>query len=444
MATLDDIVSVTIGLAAFSPSQKSFAIPLIAGFHTRFPELVRSYSSLDEMTVDGFTAEDAEYQVASKLLAQSPTVAQFKVGRLAGTQTVRAVTMLALAMNLTAYVVTINGRSYSFTSDASGTAAEIATGLAAAINADVTIPVTASVSTNNLVLTHDVAGPDFFVGVGNPALWASVNDTSAARTSLDADLTAIATADPNFYGLLLTRNSHVDALAAAAWVQTRQRVFATGAINYGSINSALDNLASNATSLGGVLKGLGRTRTALIFSPQDEDFPGAALLGQILPRTPGTYTAKFKSLAGVRARTLTTTEKNNLEANNTNHYQAVASVPVLQQGLMAAGKPNWIDTVILIDWLTARIKEEIFGAFVFNAKIPYTDEGIAVIDACVRKVLGAAETNGGIAEGWTVNVPRADDVSLVDKGNRFLDNVTFNATEAGAIHQVAIRGRLSP
>lgn len=44
-------------------------------------------------------------------------------------------------------------RTYLFTSDASATAAEIATGLAARINADKTADVTATVSTNDLVIT---------------------------------------------------------------------------------------------------------------------------------------------------------------------------------------------------------------------------------------------------------------------------------------------------
>lgn len=443
MASLDNHVSVSVSLSSFTPARKSFAIPLIADFNTRFPELVRSYSSLDAMVADGFTTEDAAYQVAQALMTQSPSVSLFKIGRLTGAQTVRVVTMLASARNSTIYTITINGRTYSFTSDATALASEIATGLAAVINADGTIPVTASVSVNNLVLTADTAGVDFFVSVANRGLWASINDTSTARASLDADLSAIAIADPNFYGLLLTRNCHLDQVAAATWVESRKRVFFTSAINYGAINSTLDNLASNATNLFGLLKAAGRKRTAAVFAYRDAEHPGAALLGRLMPKTPGTYTAKYKQLTGVTAEQLTDTEQANVEANNGNHYQTVNSVDILSPGIASAGKPYWIDSVILTDWLTARIAEEIFAAFLFNEKIPYTDEGIAIIDACMRKVLTQAEQNGAIRAGWTTTVPRAANVSTVDKGNRWLNDCRFDANEAGAIHGTTITGRLA-
>jgi hypothetical protein len=443
MATLSDHVSVAISLAAFTPSRQSFSIPLIAGYHTRFPELTRTYSSLQELADDGFTSEDAEYNTAAVIFAQSPTVAQIKVGRLAGAQVARVVTMLPTAVNSTVYEVIINGVSYSFTSDASATAAEISGGLVSAINAG-TQAVTASLSTNNLVLTADVAGPDFFVDVGNVALWASIQDTTGARSSLDADLTAIATADENFYALLLTRNNAADLNVAAAWVASRKRILLLNAINYGAIVSAEDNLAANSTNLLADLNAALNTRAFPIFTYHDADNPAAAVVGALLWKTPGTYTAKFKQLLGVQAETLTSTERTNIETRKGNHYQTVAGVPILSQGTMSAGGAYYLDTVIFMDWLEARIKEEVFTAFTFNDKIPFTDAGIAIIASCVRKILGLAESNSAINSGWTVTVPNAASISATDKSNRFLDNVKFDCVYSGAIHSVAISGRVSP
>jgi hypothetical protein len=443
MATLNDHVSVTISLAAFTPSRVSFSVPLIIGFHNRFPQIVKTYSSIQEMSEDGFTAEDAEYQVAAKVFSQNPTVAQIKVGRLTGGQTARVMTLLPVAVNETLYRVSVNGVPYSFTSDASATAAEISTGLAAAINAG-SQPVTASVSSNNLVITADVVGPDFSISVADSSLWSSIQDTSAVRSSLSSDLVAISQADGNFYAVLMTRNNAADINLVSQWVQANNRILVANAVNFGSIVAAENCLASNTTNLLAVLNTALRTRTFAIFTKNDGDYPAAALVGAILWRIPGSYTAKFKSLLSVSPDFLSTSERLNVEQRSGNHYQTVAGVPIVSTGVMSAGAPFYLDTVILIDWIEARIKEEVFATFTFNEKIPFTDAGISIIGSAVRKVLGAAEENGGIEQGWSVFLPKNANISAIDKSQRFLEGVRFDCKEAGAIHSVAISGRVSP
>jgi hypothetical protein len=86
-------------------------------------------------------------------------------------------TITPTAANTTQYALSISGKAYFFTSDASGTAAEIVTGLTAAINADADCLATASGSAT-LVLTAKTAGIGFVTSVGlNLAL---VNTTASA------------------------------------------------------------------------------------------------------------------------------------------------------------------------------------------------------------------------------------------------------------------------
>ena len=443
MADISDIVSVSVSISAQSPNRATFAVPLIAGFHTRFAELTRDYVKLTDMIVDGFSTEDAEYQAAVAIFSQTPTVPRIKVGRLSGVQTVRVVTLLANAFNSTAYAITINGRSYSFTSDASGTAAEIATGLVAVINADVTIPVTASVSTNNLVLTADVAGPDFFVNIADVSLWASVQDSSLVRSSVSTDLAAILASDPDWYALVLTRNSHLDAVLAAAFVQANTRVFLCTAINFGAIVTAQDCLASNATNLPGVLKAASYTRTYCQFTKHDADYAAAGLGAVVLCKVVGSWTAHAKTIAGATADALTPTEQVNLDANRCNHYQPIAGINLTQKGVMSSAR--FFDEIVIQDWLTSTIKTEHLALQVFLDKIPFTAAGIALVGNSIMKVLQKGVEQGAFVVGSIfVRLPDVAGILSADKIARLLTGVEFGATLAGAIHKTEIRGNLTP
>ena len=107
---------------------------------------------------------------------------------------------------------------------------------------------------------------------------------------------------------------------------------------------------------------------------------------------------------------------------------------------MASGE--FIDVTRFVDWLEARIKENVFRALAVNPKIPYTNSGIQAIVAEVEGVLRQGIFNGGISpdEDFTVTAPLASEVDANDKASRLLPSIRFLATLAGAIHKVQIRG----
>ena len=135
-------------------------------------------------------------------------------------------------------------------------------------------------------------------------------------------------------------------------------------------------------------------------------------------------------------------------------YQTESSVeiPVTQNGKVAAGE--WIDVIRFRDWLQEEITVNVFNALINRDKIPYTDEGIAVIEAQIRKALQLGVRRGGIAPdeydedgntnlGYTVEVPLAASISANQKASRVLNDVKFTARLAGAIHVVKITGSLT-
>ena len=110
---------------------------------------------------------------------------------------------------------------------------------------------------------------------------------------------------------------------------------------------------------------------------------------------------------------------------------------------MAQGE--FIDIVRGVDWLTSRIQEFVYSVLVNSNKVPYTDSGIAAIEAEIRRALQLGIGNNFIANdpAPTVTVPKSTNVPSNDKAQRILRNVKFQATLAGAIHAVNITGTVT-
>lgn len=433
MANPDNIVTVNITVQDAAVSQAGFGTPLILTHDAPFgPDLVRSYSSTAAMVADGFSATGEAVLAATAILAQNPKVTAVKVGRRTSSAVAQTrILTVADVQDSTEYSVTINGTEFTFTSDASATNLEIAAGLDAAINAG-TEPVT---STDNLdgtfTLVADVAGTAF--GLTHSVGLLTQDDTTA-DAGVAADYAAVKLADNDFYGIVLTANSTLEAVALAAAVEADRKIF-------GAQTSDSDVLADTAGNLGETLEAAGYNRTYLIYSGDNFDFAQAAWMGKQFPKSPGESTWAFKSLAGVTVDTLTDTQIGNLEANDVNHYTQTKGLSMTLQGTMASGR--FIDITRGIDWLTARMQERIIQLLANSDKIPFTQSGITALENEVRAQLQEAVSNSVITDGYTVSPPAVENVSATDKANRILGDLDFSATLAGAIHTVIINGSVS-
>ncbi|MCD8295844.1 MAG: DUF3383 domain-containing protein, partial [Clostridia bacterium] len=134
-----------------------------------------------------------------------------------------------------------------------------------------------------------------------------------------------------------------------------------------------------------------------------------------------------------------------------NYYVTCAGKDILLDGKCMSGE--WIDVIRFRDYLLNDIQERVFNLFIKNAKIPYTDSGIALIQNQIISALKNGQDVGGIADsytdddgnevdGYTVTVPTVSGVSDGDRASRLLANVKFTARLAGAIHIVEITGTL--
>jgi len=444
--SLNDIVNVQITKQTASVSRVGFGTPLILTVHDRIPDLAKVYTDLDGMTGDGFTSSDLAYKLAAALLAQNPKVGQFVVGKRSNAP-LRTVSFIPNVENDKAFTLTINGETMTFTSDATATLAEIITGVVAAINGGTQNVLATDVGTGTSIKVESAdapggsatAGAPFTIGFADRTLWNTFHDdtTDAGGTSgLADDIADLRDVNDDWYAICGDWFSYAEIDAVADYIETLPRIQA-------AMCQDQDIPLTGSADTASLLLAQDFERTFLYFHPTTEEFPHAASLGKNLPKDPGSITWKFKSLTGVAFQEYTSSELTELRAKNCEHYIRLAGNNISAEGKMIGGE--FIDITRFIDWVTARLQENVFGAMINLDKIPFTDQGIGVIENEVRGVLKNGIAVGGFAANPepTVTVPLAADVDVNDKANRLLPDVTFTATLAGAIHATEIRGTVS-
>ena len=195
--------------------------------------------------------------------------------------------------------------------------------------------------------------------------------------------------------------------------------------------------------IGSQLQDLGYDRTFLFYHSQAASVPvTAAPLGLQLPKKPGSSQWAYKRLKGVSVSELSVADRSAAIAKNVNIYGDRANTGVFEPGKMVSGE--WIDTIVVIDALQADIQNRVWGQFINNEKIPYTDDGVNVIVNALEAALAQSVRDGTLAANPPpyVTRPLVQDVSPTDKGNRILPDVKFFGTLAGAITKTVMVGRL--
>jgi len=258
--------------------------------------------------------------------------------------------------------------------------------------------------------------------------------------AMATDLQNIINQNNLWYGLVLTDNSDADILAAAAFIETVKKIMVVA-----SSDAAIPT--NSGVDLASQLKGFGYKRSALMYSATQASLGmDAAWVGGLLPTVPGSVTWKFKQLVGISPDTFTDTARTycigvpGVPGKNVNIYETVGGVNITEEGTMAGGQ--FIDQTIGIDWLESTLQTNVFSNLVNLPKVPYTDQGVSVIEAAVRAALLEGIKNDLIdgASPFTVTAPLVLDVPVNDRAERLLPDVKFSCRLAGALHFVQING----
>jgi len=259
--------------------------------------------------------------------------------------------------------------------------------------------------------------------------------------TLGDELTAMQEAYGDWYALMLTRDGTesdqiADITAAAAWIEPRDKIFIA------CIDEA-DMITSADTDIASTLQAAAYDRTAILYSADHANYPEGAWLGRCLPEDPGSITWKFKQLSGITADDLTSTAVTNLKAKSANFYETVAGVNIISgEGVMVSGE--YIDTIRGCDWLKARIAEGVYLKLINANKIPFTVQGLTVIETELRyRLQKAVDADFLVTGSVDITMPDIDALDPLEKAQRFLNDVAFTATLAYAVHKVSIAGKLT-
>ena len=440
MATLDDIVSVQIALQTTGVVRGDFGTPMIVAPLMTFPERVRVYTSYaaaaeDDLPPNVLTA-------LSDCFGQIPRPRQVKVGRRAVLKGIINVANLIASGTYSLKVTGAVTNTYSYTADATPTAAEIATGLALAVKNDSDEEITATAVGD----TVEVAwiGTAGAIELLNGLSWGAISPLTGATAK---DLTAIADADNSWYGLVMVERVKQTQLDAAEWTEANDKLFITATAEADVLNAGV------TTDLISVLKKSRYYRTAVLYHTNAAtEYPDAAWAGRVFTIKPGAETWALKQLASVTPSNLTATQKQTITKKGGNTFEFYQTqIALTAPGKVASGE--WIDVIRFRDWLKDTIQTNMAQMMINRDKVPYTDAGIALCVNNLRKSLQEGQTAGGIAPdeldannntvpGFVITYPRSVELAPSIKASRTL-SLGFVARIAGAIHMVEINGALN-
>lgn len=448
-------VSVALETAALSPA--TFGRMCILGPNAAADTV---YTSLAGMISDGFATTDQEYIEAASALAQSSEtgrrVTDWLVGRRSAT-VAQVDTLTCVYDAAGTYTVTLAGKGIATTvigpvsavTDSDGTA----TAIAAAINGSAFAPrVTALASGGSsgaLTVTSDQAGIPFTCTVsvaGGSATF--VRAATTANNGITEDLNALVAAGLTWYATVPCSRDARELVEAAAWHEsaTPSKIMLGQHSQSASLTGAYD-AGSPYADLPSELKALGYNRSGLLYHGTDSAGAAAAWAGARLPFDPGSQTWSLKTLVGITADALTSSQVGVLtgtaalpqSGKNCNVYIPLNdSTSRVLRGMMASGRR--IDEQRTIDMLQNGLETVVANLLLARGKVPFNNAGISEIVGVMQAYLASKQDGANAALDPEVpiqfTVPAASSISSTDKTNRILSGITATGRLSGAIESV--------
>lgn len=451
MATLNDIVQVNITRQTVFPTQAGFGTPGLLAYHTFWVPLVQSISQVSDLVTLGVPVSHPIYLWAQKVFGQSPRPPNAVIGRRANvftqTQTLSPQSAVqGFVYNFNVTNATNVATAITYTVPGAATLTSVGTAIAALISAAIGADGTSASVAG--VITDTASAGKMLNLTGLPPLSVMLVADTTADPGIAADFAAINAAaalggpSVSFFGINVDQGGKATILALAAAVEATQQFFIARTSDTACGTSATTDVMSSVQTSA-------YSRTAVIFAQSaTNDYRDGAWFGKMLPYTPGTATYAHKTLAGIAADTLASGEANFINQKGGTTYMTVAGINETFEGKCGSG--DFIDTITGQTELTAALQTAVFGAFVTQQKVPYTDFGIQGVASIVRSVLKARTARKPGDTSFlaatpepTVTVPTAASVSPSDKSARILRNIAFSATISGAIHRAIINGNIS-
>ena len=175
--------------------------------------------------------------------------------------------------------------------------------------------------------------------------------------------------------------------------------------------------------------------------------PEAALVGASAGLTVGSFTYKNLILKGLTPLELSDTEIEAAHTAGAITFVAKAGDNVTTEGTALNGE--YIDIIDSKDFVIQNIEYKVQKVFNTANKVPYDNNGIAMLESAVIEVMREAYNNGIIATNddgtpaYTVTFALRSATSSADRTDRKYPYGNFSFVLAGAIHEAEITGEIT-
>jgi hypothetical protein len=460
--SLDQHVQVTLLVNSSGVARRGFGTPMILSHNASFSDRIRFYSSTAGAVEDGFATDSPEVRALGRMLAQQPRPVQVAIGRAASAVTQKyelSVEGGSVVVGHT-YSARIEGEGVadttcSYTAQGGDDQDDVLTELKALIDAVVGANFATSGPTSHILpLTGTAPGDWFSVGVTpRSGLKLAQTHDAPSGTTLADDLDAIVAAVPDgsdFYWVETLYNSEPYIDDVSSWVEDNGRFYVAASCDSDAANVSTGDTPTDAPyeiNLGGL------KRTAMLYHPRPAAFADAGLEGLLAPRTPGSYTAAYRTIVGVEATSLTDNQAANLAARRCSYYKQEAGVSFLWQGQVGNTDNGFLDVTVGLDSFVNDMQVSIFNVLKGKDKVGFDDSDISILTGAGKGVIARGINAGICAAGTpgdpndpvpTMSFPRVADIDPAERAIRELPDGQCSFRYNHAVHKVLVDVTVTP
>lgn len=195
-------------------------------------------------------------------------------------------------------------------------------------------------------------------------------------------------------------------------------------------------------------EGVERTVVFYVDATEDVPYPVAALVGEAAGRKAGSFTYKNLILKGIEPQELSDAEIEAIHELGGITFVTKAGDNVTTEGKVAGGE--YVDIVDSVDFVTQQIEYNVQKTLNTADKVPYDNNGIALLEAAVLSALQDAYFNGIIASAedgktgdYKVSFALREQTTETDRASRHYPYGQFSFVLAGAVHTCEVTGSIT-
>lgn len=172
----------------------------------------------------------------------------------------------------------------------------------------------------------------------------------------------------------------------------------------------------------------------------------SALVGEAAGRDAGSFTYKNLILKGIEPESYTDTDLDTIHTANGLTFVTKAGDNVTSEGKVMSGE--YIDIIDSEDYIITQLEYQTQKTLNSMAKVPYDNNGIAILESVAVNVMkdaynkGIIATNDDGSPAYSVNYALRDQTDPADRAARKYLGGQFSFTLSGAIHTVEITGEI--